>query len=1306
MRFPIYKFLMLLCVGISSIYAQTSNNGNFTNENSNHVTSNTYDITGKALVKTRSYYDDLGKQIQSQSWDVKTKKVWASQTLYDEQGRAALQTFTAPIGNNFGYKSNFIIDAGGSTFNRSDLGNITVDPATVGTSSNTLGAYYSSSGAEAYQDVTDRPYSRTFYDELTPGNTLKVVGGNKVDTTGDGTPDGYPQGFTYTVPAAQELFYAFGRDRFFEIINSDSHYTPTILKTVTIDAHGVENVVFRTPEGTVLASARAGEGPKKEVVSMMGDQKFVDIHLSKGCENSVTFWDGSANYRVFDLRTGVEVINKDNLAPGIYRIVSLRQDPSVNSITIDENGVFYPRVSTAQGVTYHINYYDYTLNYYDETGRLKQSVSPIGFDEDAYARYDLTGPVSHINYDLAASYAYDSSGQLVYSHDVDRADAWFKYRADGQLRFSQNTKQEENNEFSYTNYDLKGRPVESGVYTENSTYNFNFSNPNALDGILEETLQDIAYVNDEDALKNQHCKEQHFIMYDRSDDLARSNAFGTDSRKSNYARQSFVHGNISKTFTQNPSTTTTWYSYDIYGRVVWIVQQIEGLPGVKTIDYTYDDITGAITKVYYQKGVSGEEFIHRYTYDPDDFSLITVETATSDSGPYLVHADYSYYETGELKRLELAEGIQGMDYVYNLHGALKAINHPSLQASHDPGGDSNDQFGMIIDYYSGDYKRSGVHMGSGVAGTNQYNGNIKAIRWNNRATDTDTEFEKTYAYQYNRNNWLTEATFGENINGDAEGSIITKRNETITQDVVASVAIILEEGVNITGTSSLITLEIGGSFIPDATGDYAVSGITYDANGNIQNLQRAKHTEAGSNAMDDLLYLYPQEKPNRLISVLDAVTSSTNANDIEIEHYNYNQIGQLVEILDKGEITRYIYNAKGLVNEVRYQGNPYVKFYYNDKGHRVRKESYNPNTGNLSYTDVYVRDVSGSPMAIYRDGQLIEHTIYGSNRLGVYKRSGNQTIYELTDHVGNVRALVDRDTGGDALAGTDYYPFGMAMPNRNIQGDYRYAYQGQEKDTETGKEAFELRLWDGRIGRWLTTDPAGQYASPYLGIGNNPISRIDPDGGMDEESRTEEMIVTPEGSWSDSFRSGYKWFDWNVLTPINDTFNPLAWGVNAVMGATTGYDSVGRKVNNYNIAEEILKLATFGIGAKANALYKTTHSSVNTITSKVDDLVKVRHHTGVDGLKGIKNSKNIIASRYMPYGVDVEVAPFLRPSEIQLGNVAKGSYVEFFVSKSQLSPIPGYLGGTGNAARIITNGAPLDISQCSPKFVRWNWLGF
>ena len=79
----------------------------------------------------------------------------------------------------------------------------------------------------------------------------------------------------------------------------------------------------------------------------------------------------------------------------------------------------------------------------------------------------------------------------------------------------------------------------------------------------------------------------------------------------------------------------------------------------------------------------------------------------------------------------------------------------------------------------------------------------------------------------------------------------------------------------------------------------------------------------------------------------------------------------------------------------------------------------------------------------------------------------------------------------------DYFSFGMPMPNRQIVGGepYRYAFQGQEKDAETGKEAFQLRLWDGRIGRWLTTDPYNEFHSPYLGMGNRPTVAIDPDGG-------------------------------------------------------------------------------------------------------------------------------------------------------------------------------------------------------------------
>ncbi len=118
---------------------------------------------------------------------------------------------------------------------------------------------------------------------------------------------------------------------------------------------------------------------------------------------------------------------------------------------------------------------------------------------------------------------------------------------------------------------------------------------------------------------------------------------------------------------------------------------------------------------------------------------------------------------------------------------------------------------------------------------------------------------------------------------------------------------------------------------------------------------------------------------------------------------------------------------------------------------------------------------------------------------------GPRYVYSLTDHLGNVRAVVPRGWNPTNTAApewmrrlsfySDYYPFGWAQPGRD-GGQYRYGFQGQEKDPETDWWAFQLRMYDGRIGRWMTVDPKAQYANPYLGLGNNPFNGVDPDGGF------------------------------------------------------------------------------------------------------------------------------------------------------------------------------------------------------------------
>jgi RHS repeat-associated protein len=82
-----------------------------------------------------------------------------------------------------------------------------------------------------------------------------------------------------------------------------------------------------------------------------------------------------------------------------------------------------------------------------------------------------------------------------------------------------------------------------------------------------------------------------------------------------------------------------------------------------------------------------------------------------------------------------------------------------------------------------------------------------------------------------------------------------------------------------------------------------------------------------------------------------------------------------------------------------------------------------------------------------------------------------------------------------------YYPYGLKIKGISAKaidkGENKYGYQGEfaEDEEETGWDEFDLRTYDPQIGRWNGMDPYEQFASPYIGIGSDPINNIDPDGG-------------------------------------------------------------------------------------------------------------------------------------------------------------------------------------------------------------------
>ncbi|MGY5352633.1 RHS repeat-associated core domain-containing protein [Wenyingzhuangia sp. IMCC45533] len=1266
----------------------------------NIVGSTTYDIEGNIQTKELSFFDALGKNLQTQSYDILHKKIFSNKILYDNQGRQNFTSFPASITDtvgipiSFSYARSLLENKQGNEYRQSD---VIKDggPSKAGKAPNTVGAYYSeNNNAEPTKDVTDYPFTVNVYSELNPGQTLRTIGGNKINGE-------WKQGFSYTFPAAQELYYAFGfnefdklpsdsynyyRNKFVKKFYEGSHYSGyridilsnvsevweqvdqerntssnpsnnaygrvelhvyqpnsqhleydkvytfrtkganpiefegTVFenlgnifvdqglnaelllstreidfggafwlkatKQVVQDIHGVENIVFTDTDGQTLASARSGGAIKYPVVNLIGEQGFIDVHIPIGCGNSLEFLGNTnpSDYKIWNLRTEEEINDdqiKEHLPAGFYRVEYIGTDkssrlkyPPLAKLVDKTPEPLLNGSDESVGVRYQVNYYDYTVNYYDKAGRLVKSKQPIAFDNEAALSNGiqnnyLNRVVDGVAVDGESTFTYNALGQLIESKSPDEGEARFLYRKDGQIRFSQNEKQRLSRKFSYTNYDPLGRPIESGEallgtqqkFTKESgdtegTFDYLTSNEDT-------TLSFVFSNNPSDTRRATIILEEKLeTVYDLSENvsLVMQNKPTSVSLHPSYGKQTFVRGNVSCTKNKN---IETYYSYDIYGRVKWIVRYLKDLDKTLdlgktfTIDYEYDPVTSEVVTVDYQKHEPTERFVHRYMYNVGG-QLTDVLTTNNplDDSKWEHQVSYQYYENGSLKRKELSKDIdfanggynqatktvayeqhngkdkvlQGIDYVYNLAGQLKQIN--SFKANADPGGDTNDAFGMYIGYYPGDYLRN---ESTGVSweakkdlGIPQYNGNISRVIWKN-AKNADTSAKKygRYFYRYDaQTNWLKEASFKKelhagNTNLEVNLNLDGSTDTSTTLNKVANKSITILPGFTFkaeAGKTMTASLEARAKHI-DPEGAFNLSDLNYDANGNIQSLQRNgfNHGNSKTAEMDHLAYEYNPSKPNQLIKVTDGIGNGSPVYE-KLDFggettYEYNDIGQLITetSTDQG-ITEYTYNAAGLVTKVsNVTLKEEINIAYDDLGQRLYKEHIKSNT-TVGKT-LYVRDASGSVMSIYSvDGNgnttQEELSIYGSGRVGIAKTNTITTenntskysyTYELTDHLGNVRNTVHKDNGNVVSKGfADYFPFGMPLPDRNsIKNQYRYAYQGQEKDEETGKEAFELRLWDSRIGRWLTTDPAGQHYSPYLGMGNNPIRRIDPDGGID-----------------------------------------------------------------------------------------------------------------------------------------------------------------------------------------------------------------
>ncbi|MBK8255404.1 MAG: hypothetical protein IPK82_22435 [Polyangiaceae bacterium] len=199
------------------------------------------------------------------------------------------------------------------------------------------------------------------------------------------------------------------------------------------------------------------------------------------------------------------------------------------------------------------------------------------------------------------------------------------------------------------------------------------------------------------------------------------------------------------------------------------------------------------------------------------------------------------------------------------------------------------------------------------------------------------------------------------------------------------------------------------------------------------------------------------------------------------------------------------------------QPNGEITFGYDGDQKRVRKTTTTHET--LYFVDLYER-VKDAANAITE-----RFYVRSPERvIAIVTRGGNQpgTTYVHTDHLGSVDALTDAD--GKVTARRSYDAFGQrrnpewgAPVPASFPDSTSLGFAGHEDDGEIGLVNMKGRMFDPKLGRFVSTDPIvqdwtfSQAWNPYSYVFNNPLTYTDPSGFDGEPQREASLPVGPNG---------------------------------------------------------------------------------------------------------------------------------------------------------------------------------------------------
>jgi len=621
-----------------------------------------------------------------------------------------------------------------------------------------------------------------------------------------------------------------------------------------------------------------------------------------------------------------------------------------------------------------------TYYIYDDLGQLRCVIQPKGVELLAANSWDMTYSSNVILNEQCFRYEYDKRARMIMKKIPGAGPVWMVYDARDRLVLSQDSVLRAAHQWLYTQYEALNRPTATGIFTDNSNYsNLNYHSLRADTSIAYpaagtytiDTLTKVFYDDYQwRAGQGNPLNASRSTTYDNYLQTASNTTWPYPQSATTQSNQ--LKGLVTGAKTKVLGTSTYLFTvtfYDDRARPIQVQStNVTSGTDVTTTQYNWSGEPGLTITKNEKSGTNSQTsvLLTKFTYDSLQ-RVVKTEKRISNSkvnggampSGWTTITQNEYNALGQLKKKKLGvTPVDSLTYDYNIRGWMLGANRGYVR---DTTSTSN-WFGFELGYDKTSFAVNGTNHSYTAA---QYNGNINGMLW--RSTGDD--MLRKYDFTYDAVNRLTAADFNQ-LNSN--------------------------------------------SFSKAALVDFSVNNLSYDANGNILNMNQKGWKLGGSVTIDSLLYTYISNT-NRLLNVLDRkndtatrlgdfrssktyMTALTNNKTTSATDYTYDGNGNL-NLDNNKDITLILYNYLNLPDSVKIKSKGTIKYTYDALGNKLKKTTIDSTGASVKTTTT-----------LYLFGNYINDSLqYLPTEEGRARAKDSTVIvydYFLKDHLGNVRMIL------------------------------------------------------------------------------------------------------------------------------------------------------------------------------------------------------------------------------------------------------------------------------------------------------------